>query len=101
MTVLGWWGADLALAALAGGLICTASSAWFAMRMFRGGPQADPNKVLRAFYAGEVSKIALTAGLFAVAIIILDLDVLIMFLAYMAATAVYWFALVANVGRQR
>jgi len=97
-----WWrGADGAWSALVGGGICAAANAGFALRMFRGAEDADPKDLVRAFYAGEVMKIALTAGLFAVAIVATDLDVLVMMLAYLATTTVFWFALVANEGRQR
>ena len=95
-----WWrGAEAAQAALVGGGICVAANASFAARMFRGSGGSDPRKLVRAFYAGEVMKIALTAALFAVAIASSDLDVLVMLLAYLATTMVFWFALVANDGR--
>ena len=99
--VLAWWGADAGWSALAGGAICVIASGGFAARVFRRDSRGDPRRVLSAFYVGEVLKIGLTAGLFAVAIVATDLDVLVMFLAYLAATAVFWFALVATEGRQR
>ncbi len=97
--VLWWRGTEAALSALVGGGICALANASFAARMFRGS-RGDPRRLVRAFYAGEVMKIALTAGLFAVAITATDLDVLVMIVAYLAASMVFWFALVANDGRQ-
>ena len=96
-----WWrGSEGALSALVGGGICARANASFAARMFRGSAGSDPRRLVRAFYAGEVMKIALTAGLFAVAFVAADLDVLVMIAAYLAATLVFWFALVASDGRQ-
>lgn len=98
--LLAWQGIDAATSALAGGVTCVVANAGFAARSFRVDPRSDPKRLLRAFYAGEVLKIGLTVALFAVAIVVVEVDVLIMILAYLATTAVFWFALVANDGRQ-
>ena len=96
-----WWrGAEGAWSALIGGGICVVGNASLAARMFRVPSGSDPRRLVRAFYAGEVLKIALTAGLFAVAIMTLTPDVLVLLLAYLATATVFWFALVASEGRQ-
>jgi len=94
-------GTRAAYSAAVGGAICVLSGAYLAARMFRTQPGSSPAQVLRAFYVGEVVKVALTALLFAVTILYLDVDVLIVILAYVAALAVYWVALVTTAGRQR
>ena len=86
--------------AMVGGAICVLSGVYLAARMYRARPGAAPAEVLGAFYVGEVVKIGLTAALFAVAILYLDVDLLVVILAYVAALAVYWAALVATAGRQ-
>ena len=97
----GWATPQWAYSAAVGGLICVIPGAYLAARMFFGGQDRTPAGVLRRFYLNEVVKIALTAIMFAVAILYLDLDLLVMFLAYGAAAMVYWLALVANDGRRQ
>ena len=98
---LGWGTPEWAYSAAVGGLICVIPAAYLVVRMFRGGRNRTPARVLRDFYFNEVVKIALTAILFAVAILYLEVNLLVMFLAYVAATMVYWFALVAGDGRRQ
>ena len=98
---LGWGTPEWAYSAAVGGLICVIPGAYLAARMFRGGRVRAPVRVLWSFYLDEVVKIALTAVLFAAAILYLQLNLLVMFLAYVAATMVYWLALLASdEGRQ-
>lgn len=95
---LGWSTPEWAYSAVVGGLICVIPGAYLAARTFRGGRDRTPVRVLRSFYLDEVVKIALTAVMFAVAILYLEVQLLVMFLAYVAATMVYWLALLANDG---
>jgi len=98
---LGWGTQEWAYSAAVGGLICAIPGAYLAARMFRGGRDRTPVRVLWSFYLNEVVKIALTVVMFAVAILYLDLNLLVMFLAYVAVTMVYWFALLAPDGRRQ
>ncbi len=52
--------------------------------------------MVRAFYVGEAVKLALTALMFLIAIVYMDVDILIVILTYMAALSMYWFALLAT-----
>ena len=97
---LAWATPQWAYSAAVGGLICVIPGAYLVARMFRGGRDRTPAGVLRRFYLSEVVKVALTTVMFAIAILYLDLNLLVMFLAYGAATMVYWFALVASDGRR-
>ncbi len=98
---LGWGTPEWAYSAAVGGLICVIPGAYLAARLFSGGRNGSPVSVLRSFYYNEAVKIALTAVMFVVAILYLELNLLVMILAYGAATMVYWFALVASDGRRR
>jgi ATP synthase protein I len=64
--------ASLASSSLAGGLIATVATGWFAAKVFAGrrkpGLEYGP-VVVRQFYWGELNKILLTAALFVIAFI--------------------------------
>ncbi len=94
---LGWGTTKWAYSAAVGGLICVIPGAFMAARISLGRQHHNPIRVLRRFYLNEVVKIALTVTMFAVAIVYLDVDLLVMFLGYVATTTVYWFALLASV----
>ena len=78
---LGWGTPEWAYSAAVGGLICVIPGAYLAARMFRDGRGRSPVHVLWSFYLNEVVKIALTVVMFAVAILYLELNLLVMFLA--------------------
>lgn len=100
LVALATGGERAAYSALVGGGICVTTGAVLAARMFRAGTESSPAVALRAFFAGEVIKIALTVALFAGAIIYLEVDLLVVILAYMAALAVYLAALIMTAGGQ-
>jgi ATP synthase protein I len=59
----------MAASSLAGGLIATVATGWFAVKIFAGGrkPGSDNATVaVRQFYWGELNKVALTAALFVI-----------------------------------
>jgi len=62
----------LAVSALAGGLIATVATGWFAVKVFAGtrgrGAEHAP-LVVRQFYWGELNKLVLTAALFVIAFV--------------------------------
>ena len=95
---LGWGTPEWAYSAAIGGLICVIPGAYVATRMFRERQHQSPLRVLWSFYLNEVVKIALTVIMFAVAILYLEVNILVMFLAYVATTTVYWFALLTSDG---
>lgn len=86
-----------AWSALVGGGISITTTACFATRVFAADGR-DLRKVVRAFYVGEVQKIALTALLFAVAIKLLNVEFLPMFGTFMATLLAFWFALLPALG---
>ena len=95
---LGWGTPEWAYSAAVGGLICVIPGAYMAAQMFRDGRDRSPVRVLWSFYLNEVVKVALTVILFALAILYLELNLLVMFSAYVATTTMYWFALLASDG---
>ena len=96
----GWASPRAALSAALGGGICVASGAYLALRMFRFRAGTPPARLVRAFYAGEAVKIAITAASFALVIVFVDVDVLVLILGYIAALTVYWLALIVTAGRK-
>ena len=53
-----------AYSALAGGLIATVTSGWFALKVFCNRHSSDPAKELQTFYWAEINKIFLTGAMF-------------------------------------
>ena len=53
-----------AYSALAGGLIATVTSAWFAVKVFTARQTHEPAVELRSFYWAEINKIVLTGAMF-------------------------------------
>jgi ATP synthase protein I len=88
-----WASYKAAYSASVGGVISAVASLYFAGRVFRHDSSTSPARILRAFYVGEAVKMALTVGLFLVAIVVLKVDILFMLFAYIATLPVYWFAL--------
>ncbi len=87
-----WRGGHDALSALVGGGIGTAAGLAMAAFMFKGA--ADPQRIVRNAYTGEVAKLGLTIVLFALVLSFLELAALPLFVTYIAALLVHWVALV-------
>jgi ATP synthase protein I len=60
-----------AYSALAGGLIATVASAWFAYKVFRVSPDRPAVTMIAAAYTGEIYKILLTGALFICAFVLI------------------------------
>ena len=90
-----WWllGSPAAYSALVGAIIGVVPNYYLAGRMFGQRPGATPAEALRAIYTGEFVKFGFTAALFVIAIVLLDVDFLIVVLTYVAMVAVNWLAL--------
>jgi ATP synthase protein I len=85
--------AKAAYSAGIGGGISIIVTAYFARQVFSLGAGASAARIARMFYIGEVIKIALTAVLFGVAIVWLDVSFLPLFLTYAATLLAYWLVL--------
>lgn len=55
---------QIAIALFTGGIICVTANLWLALMAFRPPLGASPQKILAAFYVGELGKFVITALLF-------------------------------------
>ena len=92
-TVLLWLNSHAAYSVLTVAAIGIAPSFSLARRVFSLGVEATPDLILRAFYVGEGLKIGLTVGLFVIALLTLDIEVIWVVGGYLATIVVYWFAI--------
>ncbi|NJN45281.1 MAG: F0F1 ATP synthase assembly protein I [Candidatus Competibacteraceae bacterium] len=76
-----------------GGGISVIVTVYFAVQVFSGGGDFSAVRIATRFYVGEVIKIALTAVLFGITIIWLDVSFLPLFLTYAATLLAYWLVL--------
>lgn len=58
---------QIAISLFAGGIICVAANLWLALVAFRPQLGAPPQKMLAAFYTGELGKFVITALMFLLA----------------------------------
>lgn len=94
-------GRPAAYAALVGGLVGVVPNYYLALRLLRRRGSASAEAALRHIYVGELIKVAFTAAMFVIAIVVLNANFLIVVLTYIATVAVNWFAfLVADLGER-
>jgi ATP synthase protein I len=86
-------GITAALSALIGGGISAAASLVLAWLGFRNAAGASAEQIMRSFYVGEGSKLALTVALFVVVLKTMTVSYLALFGTYIATLFVYWIAL--------
>jgi F0F1-type ATP synthase assembly protein I len=86
-------GSHAALSAVLGGGISTAASLAMALLGFGGRTAADPQRAVRAFFIGEMAKIALMIALFVVVLKTMKVVPLAMLGTYIATFFVFWVAL--------
>jgi ATP synthase protein I len=87
--VVGW---QQAKSALLGGMAAFIPNLYFAWRINRSSG-LEAKKIVRSFYAGESAKLLLTAAIFAIVLQMPKIEVLTLFLGYIAVLSVFWFAL--------
>lgn len=85
--------------ALVGASIGILPTYYLAVRMFKRTTLTSPERTLRGIYLGEGIKVAFTLALFVLAILILDVELWVVALTYVATVVVNWVAvLVADLG---
>jgi ATP synthase protein I len=89
-------GGRASMSALAGGGITMLASLAMVLVAFRGGDDANPKRIVRGFFRGEAVKLSLTVLLLVVTLRSGAVDALPMLAAFVAASFVYWFALIKN-----
>ena len=93
------FGVRFGYSALVGAAIGILPSYYLAVRLFRRTQSMSPEQALRGIYLGEGIKVAFTVALFVVAIRVLDVELVVVLLTYVATVAVNWIAIfVADLG---
>jgi len=87
------WGWFTAGAVLIGATIAVVSNLYMAVRIFGGSAVRPAEQVLRRFYSAEAMKIAITVGLFALAVGVFRVAFLPLIVGYSLTLMVYWLAL--------
>ena len=96
-----WAVADVhaAISALLGGGISSAASLAMALVAFGKQAATDPQRAVRAFFAGEAAKVAVVIVLFVVVLKTMKVVPLAMLGSYIATFGVFWFLLFDGRGR--
>ena len=91
--LVSWALADLhaAISALLGGGISSAASLAMALVGFGKKAATDPQRAIRAFFAGEAAKVAVVIVLFVVVLKTMKVAALAMLGSYIATFVVFWF----------
>lgn len=82
-----------AYSALVGGLIGALPNFYLAARVFAPAASVSPQRLVQAFYAGSAVKILLSAALFVIAFIALDVRAGVVLGTYAATILVLWLGL--------
>ncbi len=89
-------GSRAGVSALLGGAIGTLASLYVALSTFRLDADAEPTKILRRVFRGEFYKIVITAGLFSLVLLNMDVSFGLMLGGFSATFVVYWVALLVR-----
>ena len=87
------WGSVPGWSALAGGGISVAASAALALIGFAAPAGAAAERVARAFYVGEATKLSVTVALFVLVFVTMKVSFVALFSTYIATLFIYWIAL--------
>lgn len=87
------WGWPTAGVAFSGAAIGVVTNFYMAARLFGGTAVRPAQQTLQRFYSAEVVKIAMTVGLFALAIGVFKVEFLPLITGYSLTLVVYWLAL--------
>ena len=83
---------EQAYSALVGAMIGVVPNYYFAVRLMRRRSSAAAEQTLRNIYVGEFFKVAFASALFVIAIMLLDVNFLVVVLTYVAMVVVNWIA---------
>jgi len=87
------WGRIAGFSALVGGGISAVASAALALIAFAASAGASPERIARAFYVGEATKLGVTVALFVLVFVTMKVSFAVLFGTYIATLFVYWIAL--------
>jgi ATP synthase protein I len=85
-------GRTYAISSNLGGLAAFIPNLYLAIKIVRSKGQ-EPKKIVRSFYTGESIKLILTAALFMLILQVPNIQVMPLFVGYIAVISVFWFAL--------
>lgn len=88
-----FWGRPQAIAAVYGGLVAVVPTVYFALRLFARRTTHDLKIAVTAFYVGEIGKLALTALLFWIGVVLFAKQFLVLMVTYAACLLAYWLVL--------
>lgn len=93
LVMVAWFfkGYELAITALAGGLISIAPNFFWAKRFFSKIHNHTPKQILRSFYLGELIKMMVSVALLVVAVCVFKVNLLPLFSGFLAAYLGLWF----------
>jgi len=94
-------GGHAGMAALAGGLVAIIPGLYLALKVFSVPADAEPKRIVGAFYWGEAVKIGLTVVLFIIALHLFATAFVPLITTYILAILVYWLALGISAAEQR
>ena len=80
------------LSSALGGIAAFIPNMYFALRIVSSSGK-PARKIVNSFYAGESGKLLLTAALFVMIFKVPNIQILPLFVGYVAALSVFWFAL--------
>ena len=84
------------VSALMGGGIGTLASLYMVVSMFRLGANTEPAKIISRVYRGEFYKLVITAGLFGLVLVSVEVSFGPMLGCFAATLLVYWAALLRS-----
>jgi ATP synthase protein I len=85
-------GTNSARSALLGGIVCVVPSLVFASRLFRHFGARSAQHIVKAFYKGEIIKLALTSILFILVLVYIPLNILAFLCGFLGAQWAFWLA---------
>jgi ATP synthase protein I len=97
MLIGGLWGRPQAIAAVYGGLVAVIPTAYFGFRVFARGSTQTPQEMMGAIYRGEIGKLALTALLFGLGVVLFARQFLPLIATYAVCLLAYWLVM-ARIG---
>ena len=75
-----------------GGAVCIIPTLYFSRKLFKHRGARQAKKIVRAFYAGEAIKIALSIVLFSLVFMTVTIDPLAFFITFIVVQCMHWFA---------
>lgn len=84
------YGANAALSALLGGMICIVPNAYFALKLFKYQGARSAKQIVNSFYKGEALKIIISIFLFTAVFIFFRITPLAFFGSYILILMTHW-----------